>query len=77
VFRHDQVELVGGGGTDMGAIIDSVDQEKDRSDLIICVTDGYTPWTDRKTKAPVVVALTRKDCLKDVPKWMKTVCLEK
>lgn len=75
VFRHDQVELAGGGGTDMGAIIDHVDAQKERVDLIICVTDGYTPWTDKKTKAPVVVALTRRNCIDDVPKWMRTVCL--
>jgi len=75
VFRHDQVELAGGGGTDMGAIIDHVAEQKDPVDLIVCVTDGYTPWPDQKPKAPVVVALTRDDCKREVPSWMKTVSL--
>jgi predicted metal-dependent peptidase len=74
-FRPDQVSFAGGGGTDMGAIIDSLSETRERLDLIIVVTDGDTPWTDRRPRCPVVVALTRSNRASSVPVWMRTVCL--
>ena len=38
------VELLGGGGTDMGAGLAKAAELRPRPDLIIVLTDGYTPW---------------------------------
>ena len=75
VTTATQVQCVGGGGTDMGAIITEVDEGKEAPDLIICATDGITPWPSKKTKTPVVVAMTRKSFWSgyEPPKWMKVV----
>ncbi len=39
-----QVALVGGGGTDMAAGIDSALALTPQPDLIVVITDGWTPW---------------------------------
>ena len=48
---------------------------KDRPDSIVLVTDGYTEWPHRPTRARVVVALTDDGCRSAVPGWCKTVPL--
>jgi predicted metal-dependent peptidase len=41
VFRPEQIELNGGGGTDMAAIIVTVCDERPSPNAILVVTDGY------------------------------------
>ena len=43
-FGDGHVSLVGGGGTDMGAIMVESARQYPQADVIIVVTDGYTPW---------------------------------
>jgi hypothetical protein len=75
VFDHSKIELHGRGGTDMGKIITEAD-EAESVDLIICVTDGVTPWPMKKPKAPLVVCLTREECgYHPVPLWADRVNL--
>ena len=50
-----QVELVGGGGTDMGAGIAAADALRPRPAITVALTDGYTPWPDRAPKGMRVV----------------------
>ena len=38
------IRLEGGGGTDMGAGLDAAAALRPRPDLIIVLTDGFTPW---------------------------------
>lgn len=78
-FHPRQVDLVGGGGTDMGELIETVANGKNRPDLILCVTDGVTPWPDRRTAMPVVACLTREFPSRSypIPSWMKHVCLKR
>ena len=44
VSRTSQVELAGGGGTDMGAGIAAAAALKPRPSVIVVLTDGFTPW---------------------------------
>lgn len=78
-FHPRQVELVGGGGTDMELIIMDVAGGKNRPDLILCVTDGETPWPDKPTKMPVAACVTRRGPSRyyPIPSWMKTVFLKR
>jgi predicted metal-dependent peptidase len=55
VFRAAQVELYGGGGTDIGAGIRAfVDRAYDPIDLLVIVTDCQTPWPPKAPPFPVV-----------------------
>jgi predicted metal-dependent peptidase len=57
------IKMVGGGGTDMGALLYHAETIGKRPpSVIVILTDGYTPWweeSQRKTKAKVIVGLTR------------------
>jgi predicted metal-dependent peptidase len=77
VFKPDQIQILDGGGTDMGRLIRQADQEKPAPKVIICVTDGITPWCrEQEVQAKVMVCLTRKSRYgRTPPEWMKTVCL--
>ncbi|MGZ4757758.1 MAG: vWA domain-containing protein, partial [Acidimicrobiales bacterium] len=44
VMRAGDVELLGGGGTDMGAGLTRAGDLRPRPDLVVVLTDGYTPW---------------------------------
>ena len=44
VMRARDVELLGGGGTDMGAGLTKAAELRPRPDLIVVLTDGHTPW---------------------------------
>ncbi|CAN5850849.1 VWA-like domain-containing protein [soil metagenome] len=55
VTNVSQVELVGGGGTDMGAGIEAVARLRPRPSVLVILTDGMTPWPAEAPKAMVVV----------------------
>jgi predicted metal-dependent peptidase len=46
VRRASQIELLGGGGTDMGEGIAQAAALRPRPSIIIVLTDGMTPWPD-------------------------------
>jgi len=71
-----QVEWTGGGGTDMSHIVERVDREE-RPDSIVLVTDCYTDWPERQTRARLVVACTtnRTSVVSRIPRWARTVVL--
>jgi len=50
----------GGGGTDMHAGIQWVEQHESDIDCFVCLTDGYTPWGN-EPKFPVFWAITSKE----------------
>jgi predicted metal-dependent peptidase len=57
VFTADQVRLVGGGGTDLRAGLDHALLFRPRPDLVITLTDGYTPWPAAAPAVTVVAAV--------------------
>jgi predicted metal-dependent peptidase len=87
IFRADQIKLSGGGGTDMRIGIDkALANKRDRPDVVIVLTDGYTPWPERKPpRVNIVVGLvppagermSREDrVVTAVPDWAKTVLIQ-
>jgi predicted metal-dependent peptidase len=55
VFSAAQVELYGGGGTDLGAGIRAFTERKsDSIDLLVIVSDCRTPWPEKAPPFPVV-----------------------
>jgi predicted metal-dependent peptidase len=66
------VRLEGGGGTDMGAGLDAAAALRPRPDLIIVLTDGFTPWRSAPPGGiRVVVGLM--DRGGRTPDWAETV----
>jgi predicted metal-dependent peptidase len=55
VSRASQVELAGGGGTDMGAGIAAAAALRPRPSVIVVLTDGFTPWPDKPPKGVRIV----------------------
>lgn len=71
-----QVQLTGGGGTDMGVGIAAAAALRPRPAVTVVLTDGYTPWPDRAPKGiRVVVGLLGADA-PDGPEWARTVRVE-
>ena len=55
VFSATQVELYGGGGTDIGVGIRAfIDRKFDPIDLLVIVTDCRTPWPAKTPPFPVI-----------------------
>lgn len=57
VRRAEEIRLVGGGGTDLREGLAAAQALRPRPDLIVVLTDGETPWPDRRPPLPVVVAM--------------------
>jgi predicted metal-dependent peptidase len=55
VFSGAQVDLYGGGGTDIGAGIRAfIERKSEPIDLLVIVTDCRTPWPEETPPFPVV-----------------------
>jgi predicted metal-dependent peptidase len=60
VAKASAVELVGGGGTDMGAGLEAAARLRPRPSVVVVLTDGLTPWPAEAPKNMfIVVALVR------------------
>ncbi len=57
IFSAGQVKLLGGGGTDMGAGIAQAERLRPKPEVIVVLTDGFTPWPSGRPGVEVVVAL--------------------
>jgi hypothetical protein len=68
-----QVELVGGGGTDMGAGIVAAAALRPRPAITVVLTDGYTPWPDGPPRGMRVVIGLLGDDAPDAPGWARAV----
>ncbi len=81
ISRASQVELAGGGGTDMGVGIAAAAALRPRPSVIVVLTDGFTPWPDGPPKAVrVVVGLLTQPMIPidhfAPPSWARVVRIE-
>ena len=74
----EEIEFVGGGGTNMGAGIAAAELISPKPHIVVTLTDGYTPWPESKPRGieHFIVALTDKTHKSHVPHWMNTVIVE-
>jgi predicted metal-dependent peptidase len=68
-----QVQLVGGGGTDMGAGIGAAAALRPRPAVTVVLTDGYTPWPEQAPKGMRVVVGLIGDHAPEAPPWTRSV----
>jgi predicted metal-dependent peptidase len=63
--------LAGGGGTDLRPGLVAAVSGRPRPDVVIALTDGYTPWPDHPLPVPLVAALIGRygDPLPETPPW--------
>jgi predicted metal-dependent peptidase len=68
-----QVELTGGGGTNMGAGIAAACSLRPRPAMTVVLTDGYTPWPELPPKGMLVVAGLLGQHAPEAPRWARSV----
>ena len=79
VRRAEDIELVGGGGTDQREGVSAALALRPRPDLILVLTDGQTPWPERRPPVPVVIGLVEPGpgprAQAPPPAWARTIPL--
>ena len=74
VVVADRASLVGGGGTDMVAGIRAALELRPRPEVVIVLTDGYTPWPAQPpTGVRVVVGVLAGGDAAGAPAWARVV----
>jgi predicted metal-dependent peptidase len=71
-----QVQLVGGGGTNMGAGIAAAAALRPRPAVTVVLTDGYTPWPADPPKGMRIVVGLIGPQAPDAPPWARAVRVE-
>lgn len=72
ILEARDVQLLGGGGTDMGAGLAKAAELRPRPDLVIVLTDGFTPWPAEPPRGiKIVVGLL--DPNGTVPDWARAI----
>lgn len=56
VTDASQITVMDRGGTDMRIGVDAAEELKERPDVTIILTDGYTPWPDQRPKRMHLIA---------------------
>lgn len=78
VTDASRITLTGGGGTDMRVGIAEAMSHRDRPDLVLVLTDGYTPWPSEPLKgATLLVGLTDAQARDQVPSWARSVLINR
>lgn len=73
-----QIKLSGGGGTDLPCAYEALSKYKTKCNLVIALTDGYTPWPAEPlphTKNVICIISTKEEDegIKGCPEWAKIV----
>jgi predicted metal-dependent peptidase len=71
-----QVQLVGGGGTNMGAGLAAAALLRPRPAVTVVLTDGYTPWPSAPPKGMRVVVGLLGPRAPDAPPWARAIRIE-
>jgi predicted metal-dependent peptidase len=71
-----QVQLIGGGGTDMRAGIAAAAALRPRPAVTVVLTDGYTPWPAEQPKGMRIVVGLIGPRARDAPSWARAVRVE-
>jgi predicted metal-dependent peptidase len=74
--RGRDIELAGGGGTDMRKGLDAAAALRPRPDVIVVLTDGWSPWPDRPpARTTVIVGLIGDSAADsdDLPAWAHVI----
>lgn len=77
-FDLTKVRIKGGGGTDMSVGIYEALKIRPRVNIVVILTDGATPWPDRKPVGSILylAVLTSKSYEKYVPNWMSSIVID-
>ncbi len=78
VRRADDVTLFGGGGTDMGVGLAVAAEQRPVPQVVVVLTDGFTPWPDKQpSNVTVLVGLLETADESSIPppppSWCRTV----
>ncbi|MEZ5262124.1 MAG: VWA-like domain-containing protein [Acidimicrobiales bacterium] len=76
IVHAGQVELLGGGGTDMGAGITAALARRPRPDIIVVLTDGETPWPSSAPRGVRVVVGLLGERAPAAPRWARSVRID-
>ncbi len=77
VWSVDEINLIGGGGTDMGSAIHEI-AELESPSIMIVITDGYTGWPAEKPEniGAIIAVLTREGVSDGIPPWIEWIELD-
>lgn len=78
VVAVSDVVAVGGGGTDMTVGIEAALDARPRPQVLVVLTDGFTPWPAESPRADVIVGLLESDdplVPPDPPSWARTISI--
>lgn len=73
VFAAKQLVPLGGGGTDMNLGIQYAEQQQQKPDILIILTDCETPWQEQPPSFSVIIGRIGNG---HVPSWAKVVDIE-
>lgn len=68
-----QVRLRGGGGTDLRVGIEAASRLRPRPDVVVVLTDGFTPWPDGPVHGTRLVVALLDAAAPEPPDWAVTV----
>ncbi len=71
VFRPEQIQLAGGGGTDMGAGLAALGKLKPIPQLGIVITDGLTSWPEHPPRGIKIIVVLSGDG--QAPDWANVI----
>ncbi len=76
VRSASEITLVGGGGTDLTVGIDAAVQSSPRPDLVVVITDGWTPWPTSTLRTIRTLAVLLGENPPAPPGWVQAVAIK-
>lgn len=76
VTRGRDVALIGGGGTDLAVGLSAALDLRPRPQVVVVLTDGFTPWPEVAPSAEVIVALLENEAHLEPPQppvWARII----